>query len=100
MTSLRHQMIRELELARKSSETIEAYVSAVAHLARHYGRSPDRISLEEVRDFLHYLIVERKAAFSTVNQKLSGIRFFYRHVLGKVVDGPHQLDPPRPSICT
>jgi integrase/recombinase XerD len=83
MTPMRKRMIHELELHRKSPRTVEAYVTAVAQLARHYGRSPDRISLEQIREFLHYLIVERKLAFSSCNQKLAGIRFFYRHVLGQ-----------------
>lgn len=83
MTPLRQRMIHELELHRKSPRTIEAYVCAVAQLARHYGRSPDAISIEEVRDFFHYLITKRRVAFSTCNQKLAGIRFFYRLVLGQ-----------------
>jgi site-specific recombinase XerD len=52
-------------------------------LADYYGRSPDRISVEEVRDFLHYLITEQELAFSTCNQKLAAIRFFYCQVLGR-----------------
>jgi integrase/recombinase XerD len=82
MTPLRQQMIRELELHRKSPRTIEAYVAAVAQLAAHFRRSPEKISVEEIRGFLHHLITGRKLAFSSVNQKLAGIRFFYRHVLG------------------
>jgi integrase/recombinase XerD len=83
MTPLRAKMIRELELQRKSPSTVEAYVAAVADLAQYYGRSPERISVEEIRDFLHHLITQRHVAFSTCNQKLSGIRFLYRHVLGQ-----------------
>ena len=83
MTPLRAQMIRELELHRKSPNTVEAYVAAVAQLAQHVGRSPENIAVEEVRDYLHYLITERKVAFSTCNQKLYGITFFYRHVVGQ-----------------
>lgn len=83
MTLLRQQMIRELELQRKSPNTIEAYVRAVAGLASYYGRSPDRIEVEEIRTYLHYLITERKLAFATVNQTLAGLRFFYREVLGQ-----------------
>lgn len=83
MTPLRERMIRELELQRKSPLTVSAYVKAVAQLAQFYGRSPDAISVEEVRDFLHYLITQKKVAFSTCNQKLSAIQFFYRHVLGQ-----------------
>ena len=58
-------------------------MAAVADLARHFGRSPERISVEEIRDFLHHLITERHVAYSTCNQKLAGIRFFYRAVLGQ-----------------
>jgi integrase/recombinase XerD len=83
MTPLRARMIRELELHRKSPSTIECYVAAVAQLARYYGRSPEQISLEEIRDFLHHLITVQKVAYSTCNQKLAGIRFFYREVLGQ-----------------
>lgn len=83
MTPLRNKMIRELELARKSPRTIEAYVSAVAQLAAHFRRSPDKISVEEVRDFVHFLVTERKLAFSSCNQKLAGMKFFYRQILGR-----------------
>ncbi len=83
MTPSRHRMIRELELQRKSQHTIKAYVSAVAQLADHFGRSPEKISREEVRDYVHFMIVERKLATSTVNTKLAGIQFYYQHVLGQ-----------------
>ena len=53
----------------------------MAELALHYGRSPDLISIEEVRDFIHHLITQRKIAFSTCNTRLAGIRFFYQQVL-------------------
>ena len=68
MTPLRNKMIHELELHRKSPKTVEAYVAAVAQLAQHYDRSLDQITVEDVRDFLHYLITQRKQAFSTCNQ--------------------------------
>ena len=74
MTSLRQKMIRELELQRKSDKTILAYVSAVAQLAEHYHRSPETISVEEIRSFVHHLIVNRKLAFSSCNQRVAAIR--------------------------
>lgn len=83
MTALRDQMIRELELARKSPQTIKAYVSAVADLAGHFHRSPDKIAVEEIRDYVHYLVTERKLAYSSCNQRLAGLKFFYRQVLGR-----------------
>jgi len=83
MTPLRKRMIRELELQRKSPNTVKAYVTAVAELSGHYRRNPEELSVEEIRSFLHYLIAERKLAFSSCNQKLAGIRFFYKFVLGR-----------------
>lgn len=81
MKSLRYQMIHELELHRKSPKTIAAYVMAVAQLARYYNRRPDQISVDEIREWMHFLITEKKLAFSSCNQKLAGVRFFYRQVL-------------------
>jgi len=83
MTPLRKKMIRELELQRKAPTTIVAYIAAVFDLTRFYRRSPDQISVEEVRDYIHNLIVERSASYSTCNVRLAGLRFFYQQVLGR-----------------
>ena len=72
MTVLRQKMIYELELHRKSDATVKAYVAAVEQLAKHYRRSPDLLSVEQIRDFLHHEITVRKLAFNTVNQKEAG----------------------------
>lgn len=69
-------------VASQVPRTIEAYITA-AQLARHYRRSRDRITLEEVRSFLHYPMTERKLAFSSCNQELAAIGFFYREVLSQ-----------------
>lgn len=86
MSKLRQQMIRELQLQRKSANTIKAYVTAVRQLAEFYHRSPDQISVDEVRQFMHELIVTRKLSSSTCNLRLAGIRFFYQHVLKQPCD--------------
>lgn len=86
MTPLRNKMICELELRRKAPGTVTSYVKAVEELARYYGRSPDQISREEVRSYLHYLITQRKLAYSSCNCKIVAINFFYREVLGRELD--------------
>lgn len=83
MSPLRQQMIRALQLHRLSDETIDAYTAAVADLARFHNRSPDQLNREQIRDFFHHLITVKKRAYSTCNQKLCGIKFFYRQVLGQ-----------------
>lgn len=81
MSKLRQALVRELQLQRKAPRTIRSYVAAVAQLAEHYRRSPDQLSLEQVRDWIHYLIVVRKLSDSTVNVRIQGLRFFFQHVL-------------------
>lgn len=82
MTPLRQRMIREMELRQFSPRTIECYVDAVAGLALHYRRSPDQLNIEDVRSYLHHLLVERKLAQGTCSLRAAGITFLYRHVLG------------------
>ena len=86
MTPLRKSMIRALELQRKAPGTISSYVKDVEQLARYYGRSPDKISIEEIRDYMHYLIVEKKYSYSYCNHKLVAINFFNREVLGRKIN--------------
>lgn len=66
MTALRQRMIEDLALQGYAERTKEAYVHAVSALAKYYGRSPDRLSEEDVRAFFLYLMNERKLAQSLV----------------------------------
>lgn len=69
-TPLRDRMIREMQLHRLSPGTQKTYVKAITDLARYYWRpphrrSPDQLTSEDIRHYLHYLLEERKLAFST-----------------------------------
>jgi len=86
MTPLRKRMIRELELRRKAPTTVSSYVKAVEELARYYRRSPDRISTEEIRDYMHFLIVGKKLSYSSCNHKIVAINFFFREVVRRKVE--------------
>lgn len=83
MTPLRRRMIDALVLHGKAARTQEAYVSAIAQLARHYRRSPDRLSGDEIEAYLVHLLRERKRSRSTVNQAGCAINFLFRKVLGR-----------------
>jgi integrase/recombinase XerD len=83
MTPLRQQLIDVLTLKGLSERTQEAYIAAVARLARYYKRSPERITNEEIKNYLLYLHNERKLSASSLNVAVSGLRFFYRYVLDR-----------------
>lgn len=75
MGLLQERMRREMVVRKLSPRTQASYIAAVVGLARHYQRSPDRITEDEIRDYIVYLLEERKLAWSSVNVALSGIRF-------------------------
>jgi integrase len=52
-------------------------------LARYYHRPPDRLSVEELKDYFRYLAVERGLGGSSCRQHFHAARFFYRQVLGR-----------------
>ncbi|MBC8549345.1 MAG: site-specific integrase [Candidatus Brocadiales bacterium] len=83
MTSLRQKMIKEMTIREFSPRTQEAYLSAVSGLARYYKQSPEKITKGMIRDYLLYLLQERKLAWSSRNVAVSGLRFFYSHTIGK-----------------
>jgi site-specific recombinase XerD len=76
-------MIEDLQLKGYTQATQESYLNAVGKLARHYRKSPDQVSEEELRAyFLHLGQVER-CARGTLKIAVSGIRFFYAVTLQK-----------------
>lgn len=82
MTLLRQRMLDALMLRGMADRTQQAYIDAVARLARHYGRGPDRLSAQEVQQYLLHLLRERHLSRSSVNQYGCAYRFLYGTVLG------------------
>jgi len=81
MSPLRQRMLDALVLRGMALRTQEAYIDAVARLARHYRRSPDTLTAEEVQHYLLHLLRERHLSRSSVNQYGCAYRFLYGTVL-------------------
>jgi site-specific recombinase XerD len=82
MTPLRQRLVDDLRLRNYSPRTIEAYVAGVAKFAKHFGRSPDQLGREQLRDFQLYLL-EQHASWSQFNQIVAALRFFFGVTLGR-----------------
>ena len=82
MTAVRQRLIEDMQVRNYSPRTVEAYVAAVAKLAKHFMKSPDQLSSEELRAFQVHLL-SAKASWSQFNQIVCGLRFFYRTTLGR-----------------
>jgi site-specific recombinase XerD len=87
-------MIEDLQLRGLSKNTQRAYVRVVRQLAEHYGKSPDRISEEELRQCFLYLKNDKQVAPNTLGVARAGVRFLYVHTLGREW---RTLDLVRPS---
>jgi integrase/recombinase XerD len=81
MTRLRQRMLEELQRRNYSPSTTRGYILAVKQFAECFGKPPDRLGAEEVRRFQLYLLNEKKLAASTVEIRMSALRFFYRKTL-------------------
>ena len=82
ITPLRQRMIEDMTIRNLSATTQASYVHAVKLFARHFGRSPDQAASEDIRAYQLYL-VHRKVAWATLNQAVSGLRFFFGVTLGR-----------------
>jgi len=80
-TLLRQRMIEDMQLRGLSERTQRSYVGAVRQLAEYYGKSPDQINEEQLRQYFVYLKQEKQCARSTCIVALSGIKFFYEQTL-------------------
>ena len=94
MTALRQRYIEDLQLRGLSPRTQDAYVRVVRQLAEHYGKSPDILTEEELRQYLLYLKNEKHAARNTCTLALCSLKFFYQQTLKR--DWP-VLDFVRPA---
>jgi integrase/recombinase XerD len=86
MTPLRQRFIDDLRLRNYAQRTIETYVSRIACFAKHFGRSPDLLGPNEVRDFQLHLL-KQHVSWSSFNQAVCALRFLYGTTLGR----PEQL---------
>lgn len=100
MTPLREKYIRLLTLRGYAQRTHGSYIEAVAAMARHYGRSPEKLSDEEIQNYL-FGLCQRGLSFSTVNIAVSALRLLYGEVLGRPMEELKKLLPRRnkPPRC-
>jgi integrase/recombinase XerD len=75
MTPLRKRMLDELQLRNLSANTVDRYTSAVQQFARYFGKSPEKLGPEHVREYLLHLMREKKAAVNTVILHRAALRF-------------------------
>lgn len=77
MTPLRQRMIDDMQLRNLAASTQKHYIACVAGFAKFFGKSPEELDIEAVRQYQLYLLNERKFSAETVNGCVSALRFLY-----------------------
>jgi len=81
MTPLRRRMIEDMQLRGLTPRTQQVYLDAITNLARHYHRSPEQLSEQEIRDFFFYLSEQKGLARSTLRVHVYALKFLYQNTL-------------------
>ena len=95
MTPLRQRMLEDMQLRGLSPITQRCYVQAVQHFAQHFGKSPDLITEEELRQYFLYLRNEKRVSRSTATVALCAIKFFYEHTVQRAWPTLEFIRPPQ-----
>jgi integrase/recombinase XerD len=74
-------MLEELQRRNYSAGTIRLYLLQVSAFAQHFHRPPDQLGAEHIRQYQLFLIQEKKLAWSSYNQIVCALRFFYAKTL-------------------
>jgi integrase/recombinase XerD len=97
VTPLRRRMLDDMKLRNLAAGTRRIYVHSVAGFSAFHGRSPDELTLEDVRDYQLHLVARGLKA-SSICQIMSALRFFYAVTLGRPEEAariplPRKADP-------
>jgi site-specific recombinase XerD len=81
ISPLRQRMIDDMSLRNMSALTQAAYTRAVKNFSKHFGKSPDKLMFEHVRQY-QLSLVGRGLGPQAVNQIMCALRFFYKTTMG------------------
>jgi len=88
-------MLEELQRRNYAPTTVEYYVRAVERFAKHFGKPPDQLNREHLREYQAYLLRESKLQPRTVKLHVSALRFFFVKTLNRLY---RQDDIPYPKV--
>lgn len=81
MTALRQRMNQDMKIRNLAASTRDRYTNHVAAFAKHSGKSPELLGLEEIHSYLVYLIEEKGVSVAYSNVAVCALRFLYRVTL-------------------
>jgi site-specific recombinase XerD len=90
-------MLEELQRRNYSPNTIRPYLYAVEDFAHFFGKSPDKLGQEHLRQYQLHLVSDCKLTVETISGRISAIRFFFVKVLRRPYGEIDLVYPKRPE---
>lgn len=87
-------MLQQMQIRNYSERSIRTYLSCLRSLSLYYRCSPARLSIDQIKAYLHYCITVKDASTSTLNQTISAVKILFEDVLHRPWE-PVQLKRPR-----
>jgi hypothetical protein len=81
MGKLRDQMLMDLQLSGIKPRTQKNYLREVENLAKYFNRSPAELGETELKQYMLYMINERRLSDGTFRFYVAGLKFLYRTTL-------------------
>lgn len=77
MSPLRQRMLEDMQLRNFSAGTQRSYIHYVTGFANHFGLSPTKLGLDDIRNYQLFLIEQRQLSPESINCFLSAVQFLY-----------------------
>src|SRR6266852_755201 len=77
VSPLRQRMIDDMIVRNFAPNTMNLYLKQVSYFAQYFGRSPQQLGAEEIRNYQIYLAKERKLSNISRTVAASALRFLY-----------------------
>ena len=94
MSKLRNELLQEMQYRNYSPRTIGSYLSCLSKLSIHFDQCPSKISIDQIKSYLHYYVSKKKASTSFVNQTISVLKLLHVSILKREWD-PMTIARPR-----
>ena len=75
MSTLREQMLAELQLRGLTPKTQKIYLREVSNYVKHFKKLPEELGEKELREYLLYLLNKRKLSKRTYRFYYQGLKF-------------------------
>jgi integrase/recombinase XerD len=77
MSPLRRRMLEDMQLRNFSAGTQRSYIHYVAEYATFFGMSPERLGLDDIRNYQLHLIEQRQLSPQSINCFVAAAKFLY-----------------------